>query len=259
MTKLLDLPKVTRPSRGSVHLWWLALDECFGTEQELAETLSAEEQQRMRRTRAGVVRQRFVVARASLRAILAAYLGCATNEVRFRYGVHGKPELEVGDDLAFNLSHSGDAGVLAVGCGQSLGVDLERHRPMENFLALARRFFSDREVAELESVEQTEQLAAFFRIWTRKEAYLKAHGTGLAARLRDFDVCAQPGSRGCLVATRPDAGECQRWALWDLNAPAGIAAALAAEGTLQEIRWQSWRLPQALIGCQTGSTSPPIR
>jgi 4'-phosphopantetheinyl transferase len=97
---------------------------------------------------------------------------------------------------------------------------------------LAVRFFSPRERAALAVLAPGVRARAFFDVWTRKEAYVKARGLGLAMPLDSFDVAAAPAATDALLATRPDSGDAARWTVRDLAAPPGYAAALAsAAGT----------------------------
>ena len=128
-------------------------------------------------------RQReYLLGRILLRRLLAERLGCPPDALVFRTGEHGKPTL-VSHDWQFNLSHSGDWLVLAL-CQQGpLGVDVEmglRQRPV---LPLAQRFYAPEEYQWLLALPPREQTSAFYRLWSRKEAVLKAQGAGIAAGL----------------------------------------------------------------------------
>jgi 4'-phosphopantetheinyl transferase len=146
-----------------------------------------------------------------LRAILAARLGTAPVIVR---GPHGKPEL-AGRELEFNVSHSGELALIAVSDAGPIGVDVEQHRALPDPAAFARRFFSAGEAADAGA-----DLAALFRCWCRKEAWLKAQGVGLD-----------------LVRARTDLREAPAgWLLADLDVAPGYAAAVARAGAPAELR-----------------------
>ena len=124
----------------------------------------------------------YLLGRVLLRRLLAERLCCPPDALVFRTGEHGKPTL-VSHDWQFNLSHSGDWLVLAL-CQQGpLGVDVEmglRQRPV---LPLAQRFYAPEEYQWLLALPSREQTSAFYRLWSRKEAVLKAQGAGIAAGL----------------------------------------------------------------------------
>lgn len=169
----------------------------------LAAVLSPDEWQRAERYRIDRSRWDFIVARAALRHLLGARLGITPAEVALTYGPHGKPTLLDGSaGVTFNLSHSGDLALCALGEGVELGVDVEAIRPVDDLEALARRFFAPQEADWLMGHEDPERLAAFFRMWTCKEAYAKAVGRGLSINTRSFtiDLAAGTVSSGWWVA-----------------------------------------------------------
>lgn len=132
-------------------------------------------------------RRQFVVARGFLRRTLASYLHVEPVEIAFHYGKRGKLSID-GADVRFNLTHSGDLIVLAVTQGREIGVDVEQRRPLPHLRTMATGHFSEREQNALFALPPAQQLDAFFRIWTRKEAYIKAVGDGFALPLQAFDV-----------------------------------------------------------------------
>jgi 4'-phosphopantetheinyl transferase len=150
-------------------------------------------------------RRRFVVAHASLRLALGACLNRAPESLRFVASSNGKPRVvDSLVDLRFNLSHSGERAVLAIALNQEVGIDIEEERLVE-VLDIAEHFFSRCEVDALRAVASTERVAAFFRCWTRKEAFLKALGEGLSFPLDAFEVSVEDDAsdqllRGCTAA-----------------------------------------------------------
>lgn len=206
------------------------------------ETLSAEESARAALYRFARDRQRFLAGRALLRALLGRYLGVEPAEVRLRQGPRGKPALERQEDpggLRFNLSHSDGLALYAVTRGREVGVDVERVRPDVEWERLAERFYSPAEVTALKSLAlsrhpEAPALAcarAFYSAWTRKEAYLKAKGEGLAASLDSFTVSLAPGEPPRLLDVEGDPGETSRWSLRELLPAPGFVGALAVEGS----------------------------
>ena len=127
--------------------------------------------------------------------------------------------------------------MLAFTRGREIGVDVEQVRSDFELEAIARRFFSPHEQAQLATVPADETPAAFFRCWTRKEAYIKATGDGLSLPLTQFDVSLEAGEQNALLATRPDASEVSRWLLRDVPGGSGYIAALCVRG-------QDWKLIQ---------------
>jgi 4'-phosphopantetheinyl transferase len=212
-------------------VWRLALDLPADAVGRLWPTLAADECDRADRFHFAVHRQRYVAGRGFLRVVLAHYLGQDPAALRFCYGPHGKPALaEARGDLQFNLSHSGGGGLLGVTRGQEIGVDLEQVRPRGNLEELAQRFFAAGEVAALAAVDASERELAFYQCWTRKEAFIKAGGEGLARPLDQFTVSLGPGEPARLLAVAGDPEEASRWALHGLKPWPGFVACAALRG-----------------------------
>jgi len=169
--------------------------------------------------------------------VLARYLETQPEAVRFAYGEYGKPALSDEHVLRFNLSHSNEVALLAVALDAELGVDVEHIRADFASEDIARRYFSRTEVDAFNALPPDERVAAFFRCWTRKEAYIKAIGKGLSQALDEFDVTLAPGIAPALLRAKDD--DTSRWLLVDLNAGAGYASALAVEGPITTI--SCWR------------------
>ena len=219
---------------GEVHVWRLALDQPDGVVAEFRATLEAGELERAGRFHFEKHRRHFVVGRGGLRYVLARYLDLKPEEFRFSYGEYGKPALE---EIQFNMSHSHGVALFAVARDRELGVDVEHVRADFASEDIAQRFFSRAEVAAFNALEKQEQVAAFFRCWTRKEAYIKAIGRGLSEPLDAFDVTLAPGEAAALL--RAERGDASRWAMFDIDAGEGYAGALAVEAPVSEIRlWQ---------------------
>ncbi|HTU23191.1 MAG TPA: 4'-phosphopantetheinyl transferase superfamily protein [Gemmataceae bacterium] len=222
---------------GDVHVWRIALEIGDALLTRLREFLADDERRRAERFHFEKDRRHFIAGRSALRILLAGYLACRPEDVRFTYSSYGKPQLaNQASDLRFNLTHSHGLALLAVTRGRDIGVDVERVRDMErDGERLAERFFSPREAAVLRSLPPEQRREAFFSCWTRKEAYIKANGKGLSLPLDQFDVSLRPGEPAALLATRHDPQEVRRWSMQSLLPAEGYVGALAVEG-------HSWRL-----------------
>ena len=218
-----ELPK------GELHLWKRSLDPSAPAIEVCFALLSLEEREKAQRYRVERPRTDFILTRGTLRSLLAGYLRRKPQDFSFHYTTYGKPFLVDYPDLHFNVSHSDGLALLAFVRGREIGVDVERVRAQSDVLKLAERFFSIRERHDLRSLSGDELHAAFFRCWTRKEAYIKAKGDGLSLPLHEFDVSIAPNQTQALLATRPDASEAKRWAISDVAVPSGYAAAVAVE------------------------------
>lgn len=212
---------------GEIHVWRTALDRSADDVARLRSTLSADERARAERLIREVTRRHFIAGRGFLRATLASYVQRDAASLAFRYALHGKPELVGVDNFHFNLSHSAGCAILGVTRVQPLGVDVERVRLLENWEGIARRFFSAAEVAELSAVAAGQRALAFFNCWTRKEAYIKACGEGLARPLDRFVVSLTPGAPPRLLHVDQAPDEPARWSLRALTPYPGYVACVA--------------------------------
>ena len=216
-----------------VHVWRVPLDLTASCVQRLQRVLSADEVARAARFYFHKDRQHFIVARGVLRTILGRYLGVEPRQLCFCYSYYGKPALlptSGGARFRFNLSHSHQLALYAVTCGREVGIDIEYIRTDFVCKEIAAQFFSPRENVMLEALPAHLKHQAFFNCWTRKEAYIKAHGEGLSLPLDQFDVSLTPGEPAALLATRGDAHEASRWSLRELTPGPGYVGTLAVEG-----------------------------
>ena len=231
----------------AVHVWLVAVEQMAPCVERLATLLTADERHRAARFHFARDRQQYVVARGLLRVLLGSYLGCAPARLEFSSSPHGKPALSdaVGEGtLRFNLSHAQGRVLYAVTSRREIGVDIEEVRELPDAEQIAEGFFSVREREALHAVPAHAKNAAFFACWTRKEAYLKATGTGLATPLDGFAVSLAPGEPVRLVEVKGDPQEAARWSLWDLPPIPGYAAALAVEGHGWELACWRWTVAQ---------------
>src|SRR5271165_223186 len=231
-------PEAVVLGRNEVHVWRASLDQPKSQIETFVHALAADEQARAGRLYFEKDRKYFIVARGVLRAILSCYLNRPSECLAFRDGAHGKPALAgyAGmDAIRFNVSHSHEVALYAVTRGREVGIDLERIRFDLPVMEIAERFFSRREVTTLRTLPPEAQRQAFFRCWTRKEAYIKARGEGLALPLDQFDVSLALGEPAAVLGTSQDPSEASRWSLHELPLAPDYAAALAVEG-------HGWRL-----------------
>jgi len=216
-------------------VWSASLDLEATTFANLARYLSDDEQERVGRFHFQRDATRFAVSRAVLRIGLAGCLGVEPDLVVFRYGRHGKPELAPPLDrsgLRFNASRSEGLGLYAVTRGRRVGVDVERLRPLPDLDELAARALSADERRRLYRLPPADRLEGFFNCWTRKEAFLKAIGTGLAGSPARFTVSLAPGAPARLEHVEDDPNAPARWMLEVPKVDVGYVAAVAVEAAM---------------------------
>lgn len=219
-----------------VHVWRARLDGAWPKSFELS--LSQDDRERATRFKFEGDRQRFIMARASLRTILARYLKSNAAGLQFDLGSFGKPSLApVGNllDLRFNLSHSHQLALIAITRGREVGVDVEFMRADFASDEVAAHFFSPAEVNQLTRMPAEMKTRGFFNCWTRKEAYIKARGEGLSHPLDLFDVSFAPDAPAALLDSRVDKAEVSRWSFEDLSPHPAYAAALTVEGNFSRL------------------------
>jgi 4'-phosphopantetheinyl transferase len=216
-----------------IHVWRTALDRTQAQILRFRHFLAGDERSRADRFHFEKDRGHFIVARGVLRAILGSYLKLAPESVCFGYGSNGKPALagDRGDDSAikFNVSHSHGVALYAVARRREVGIDVERIRSDLAVAEIAERFFAPGEVMQIRSLPAEAQWQAFFRLWTRKEAYVKARGEGLSLPLDQFDLSAPPPGTGATPIPQRKPSETTAWAFCDLEPASGYLGALAAE------------------------------
>jgi 4'-phosphopantetheinyl transferase len=221
----LDLPA------DAVHVWQVDLRVSSDRVQRLAATLAPDEQARAARFRFPEHRERFIVAHGALRDILSRYLDLPADHLTFSTTPHGKPALTVPDHawLQFNLSHSSDLALIAVIRNHPIGIDVEYINPPDNFPRLIEQYFSENENAAFLALPESKRAAAFFAGWTRKEAYVKALGTGVSLPLDHFDVTMDPDAPARILADRRYPHHVETWSLLTFTPAPPYIAALATE------------------------------
>ncbi|MDF1828419.1 MAG: 4'-phosphopantetheinyl transferase superfamily protein [Legionellaceae bacterium] len=162
--------------------------------------LNAEEQARAKRFHFAHHQHHFTRARMMLRLILARYLAPShtAETLVFDYAEHGKPFLPKHPELQFNLSHSGNQGLLAVGKTHPLGIDIEQYadRPYEG---IGSHVFSDEENAILRAMPKSLKPMVFFNFWAQKEALIKMLGLGLSYPTTRLTVPTYPSTHQTIL------------------------------------------------------------
>ena len=185
------------------------------------------EKARWRRFAAVRARREFALCRAALRIDLCGRLGCANSALSFGYLEHGKPVARVDGvraSLEFNVSHSGRHGLIALGTHGTLGVDVEERIGRRDLEGIGSLVYGPTERRLLASAGDGEKVHLFYRLWSMKEALIKALGTGFSLNPSRFEL---PGSvlRGARSgAFRFPHAPSSTWRLHDLGEPRFAAA-----------------------------------
>jgi 4'-phosphopantetheinyl transferase len=231
------------PAPGEIHVWRIDLAARSGSPADTA-VLSPDEHERAMRLLCEHKRARFIAGRSALRRLLGQYLGETPRSLAFRYGPHGKPALAAVASpaiLTFNFSHSEDLALLAVATDREVGIDIEnRHRDISAD-SFARHILCENEAAALQRLPAERHKQALLTAWTRKEAYVKALGEGLARSLKSFSAGIaddEPAVRRLEDAS----GEPRTWQFTPLAVHPDYLACVAAPGSDWMPRCFDWQL-----------------
>ena len=231
LTSLYDQP-VTSLGTNEVHLWLVDLVRPHIAAADFCSHLSESELSRYRQIRSDHDRLRFAASHSILRIIIGIYLRIAPSDVRYVTNSFGKPMLANGAGLTgffFNLSHSADRIALVFARSALVGVDIEKLDSAIDYSGIARDFFSHHEAQAILSCPPSEQIGAFFRCWTRKEAYIKAIGMGLSVPLTSFVVSVDDSPGPFLVRESGDLRPKLGWSIVSLGMENGYYGALALD------------------------------
>lgn len=224
------LRRLPAPGPKVVHIWAASLEVPASWLAAFQRPLSRDELARAARYRFDQHRNRYIAAHGWLRQLLGRYLAVPAATVEFEEGPKGKPGLggvARASGLQFNLAHSEGLALVAIACATPVGVDVERIRTLFEAEDLVSRFFSKREADEFRALTEDQKPVAFFRLWTRKEAWLKATGEGIAHLLDQVEVSVLPAEPLRLLRLPEGFSPPSDWSLCDLAPGPGFAAALA--------------------------------
>lgn len=212
---------------GVVYIWEGRLDVPDRVAAAARKLLSPRERKRADRFVYDRHRRRYTVAQAHLRRVLGQLTDTLPENIRFRYEDKGKPFLAGGP--SFNQSHSEDRLMIAVAAAGRLGVDIEEMRRVRLMLEIANKNFARDEAARMRAAPANGRRRLFFRIWTRKEAFLKALGFGLTHPLRSFSVDPTPGAARGLLHVEDLPEDPAQWYIGGVPCAEGAEAALAVD------------------------------
>jgi 4'-phosphopantetheinyl transferase len=194
----------------------------------LESCLDLRERERSARFRFPEDRARFVLGRGLLRKCLGYYLRQPPETIELAYTDRGRPILPQDGTIQFSVSHARDLVAIALTVQAKVGIDLEYMQPHLDPLELAARIFSEEDFRAFQALPQGETLRAFFRAWTRKEAYLKARGEGIADGLRQISVPFGPDETASLTDAR-DESAARTWRLHTVPVSTDYMGSLACD------------------------------
>ncbi|HEY9863279.1 MAG TPA: 4'-phosphopantetheinyl transferase superfamily protein [Candidatus Obscuribacterales bacterium] len=229
----------------TVHIWQTNLTGSPEYLEFYQSILADPELKRVRQFKFPRDQQAFMIARGILRIILSHYLNLSPEQIKFKYSSKGKPSLDQDPPpLHFNLSHTNGKAIYAIAMEENIGIDIEYIREIE-VISLAKRFFCESEYRWLNSLDSEAQYAAFFRLWTCKEAYLKATGEGLVG-LQEVEIFTPLDSNLKILKISQDSELAKNWTLQRIEAAENYLATLAIKGTNYQFKYRQWTEGKAL-------------
>jgi len=227
--------------QGEIHVWELWLNPPYALDKKHTSVLSSQEQARAEAFGSAKLRTRYILAHFGLRSILGLYLKCEPDEIIYGHELYGKPYIAVPDPggLHFNLTYSQDLALIALMSGNLIGIDLEYCKLIPDIDQLVTRYFSPEERSQYFQLRSEDRMDAFYRCWTRKEAFGKALGGGLSISLSSFCVSLLPDEPARLTRLDGDATAPNRWQIQDFSPEIGYEAAVAVDGEISRmVSWQ---------------------
>ncbi len=195
-----------------IAVWWMATDAIEPADlQRWLGILDKEERERAARFYFDIDRREFIAAHALLRTMLAFYLNRPAPHWQFISDAEGKPRIDPRNsagECPFSLSHTRGLVAAALSANGALGIDVEHIDPRKADFAMAEAYFAPAEVRLLQAAPASERDLCFFRLWTLKEAYVKATGTGLSTPLKSFAFAFEP------IRIQFEPGSAERAAEW---------------------------------------------
>ncbi|MFS4467938.1 4'-phosphopantetheinyl transferase family protein [Maribacter sp. 2210JD10-5] len=182
----------------------------------------------------------YVITRGLLKTLLGFYWNKRPDQIELEYNSFGKPRLPSRYGLKFNVSHSQNFSVICFLKDAEVGIDIENCKRDINLMDLAENFFSKKEVENLKKLPFLERDRAFYRCWTRKEAFIKAEGSGLSFPLKQFAVSLDNDLEAELLNTYWDEKSKDNWTLKSFVPAEGYLAAIATKGKIDRYVFHEW-------------------
>lgn len=223
-----------------IHIWSIDLNNYICQSENLYNILIDDECERANALTHKEDKSFFVVTKGIVRKILSLYTNIMPHCIKFAYNDCGKPYVSNQKDasnLYFNISHSENFALCIIAWDREVGIDIEKIRYLDNYKSIARQFFSSEEYLNLTSLPPKSQIKAFFKYWTRKEAFIKATGRGLSYPLNKFTVSLKPNEPAVLYKLNESIQKPINWVSYEIVLHKEYAAAFATHGVCNKIKY----------------------
>lgn len=238
---MADLDDIVPLTPETAHIWVVDLSLVDSRLVAYYDLLSEDERDRVSRFKFANDRNNYIVCRAVLRKLSAQYLKMKPQNIGFAYTDFGKPRFALETALKFNVSHSGDFAVIGFIKNQTIGIDIELIKQDFDVLEIAHNFFSKKEIEALKHLPKYLNHLGFYRCWTRKEAFIKAEGSGLSFPLDSFSVSIDSDETASLLETNWDEKEKDKWSLYPFVPVQNYLAALAVKSKVISAVVNKWQ------------------
>ncbi len=222
-------------THNDVHIWMLDIESYGENVNKFREILSREEQEKAKRFYSSFLQESFIISRGCLRIILSRYLGIKPQKISFIYNQKGKPLLdrEIFPKIEFNLSHKNNYAVYGIS-KEKIGIDLEKIDDKVQVENIAKRFFCEEESHYIINLSSEKKVEYFFKLWTIKEAYLKAIGEGLSAGLDSICLTLDENNQKIkFLKKKKDQEEDNNWQLKTRNLSDNYIMSIAINSRIQ--------------------------
>ncbi|MCD6056159.1 MAG: 4-phosphopantetheinyl transferase [Gammaproteobacteria bacterium] len=227
-----SVPELTQQS---VYIWRLPLGRLQKYKAACFSVLSQDEQEKAECYRFDLDQAAYILTRGALRYVLSGYCQRSPEEIGFHIETNGKPKVvlpSLTSKIEFNVSHTREQAAIAISCFP-VGVDIESTDRDLDPLALAKRFFHESEYEALCRLPPAFQKEAFMYTWVCKEAWVKAHGTGIAENLKNFEVNVDPAKPPHII----QASDKAQWRYWPLEVAADHRGTLVTDSRIETLSY----------------------
>jgi 4'-phosphopantetheinyl transferase len=228
-------------SNSEIHIWRSNINISKSLANEMLPILSSDEKERANSFKFDEHRLKFIAARSTLRKILSCYLEIDPASIKFIENEYGKPKIDKNTKgIFFNISHAHNLAAYAISKEANIGIDIEFINAKVDFNGISTRFFSDKESLYIQSLPVAEKATAFYKIWTAKEAFIKAIGQGLSFPLKEFEI-SLANNTVVLESIYGDPCKAKEWTLLTYRVPAEYESCIAIQ-SITKPRLNSWEI-----------------
>lgn len=218
-----------------IDIWQVKIGAVTRLPAHIRDSLTPGEREKASRFRFDRDRHRYACSHIALRMILAQRVGVDPGAIRFQTGLAGKPYLVNQPDIHFNMSQSGDCAMIAIARNREVGIDIQQLNELPSSMDIARNFYTPNEIVELEESAENQRLELFYRLWTRKEAFVKAIGEGLRFPLVHCEVLDKKDSDSSPVMVTDRFQHFAGYYFQDVAAPIGYSVSISTLGDDWEV------------------------